>query len=91
MQLFLLQAGGLTDLLLPDAGIQAQNRDVFAEFDECRVTAVVKDPTMPPKASLSSKVPDILSWPTPAAAVLASGEGNLTMHMYRYTSDQLCL
>ena len=79
----LLQAGGFTDLLLPDAGVQAQNRDIFAEFDESRVAAVVKDPSMPPRASLRSKTPDILSWPAPAAAALAAQEGNVALHLYR--------
>lgn len=65
-------------------GIQQQNRDVFAEFDECRVAAVQKDPDMPSRAQLTSKVPDILSWPKPAADNLALGEGNLAMHLYRY-------
>ena len=78
-----MQAGGLTDWLLPDAGIVTQNRDVFAEFDESRVKAVIRDPDMPNKASLGSKTPDIISWPPDEAAALAAGTGNLSMHLYR--------
>ena len=64
-------------------GIATQNRDVFAEFDESRVKAVIRDPCMPNKASLGSKTPDIISWPPEEAAVFAAGTGVLTMHLYR--------
>ena len=63
-------------------GVQQQNRDVFAEFDECRVSPAQKDPKMPSRAQLTSKTPDILSWPKTASDSLAVGEGNLGMHLY---------
>ena len=74
----------MTDSLLPDVGVTTHNRDVFAEFDESRVKAVIRDSSMPAKVSLGSKAPDILSWPPKEAAILASGSGDLTLHLYRH-------
>ena len=68
---------------MADVGTQAQNRDVFAEFDECRVAPVVGDSALPAKASLRTKTPDILSWPPSAATALASKDGCIPMHLYR--------
>ena len=81
-----MQAGGLTDYLLPEAGLKTSSADAFADFDEAEtdVSATAKDPDMPASATLAPKRPDILSWPESGSGSNRRDGEEVPVQLYRY-------